>query len=53
MRVHRRRRPTRGARVRRGLGRVVDTLDALEAGVLVLRLLALPFRLLVRLFDGL
>ncbi|WP_155376257.1 hypothetical protein [Cellulomonas sp. JZ18] len=50
--MHRRRRPTRGRRVRRGLGRVLDSLDGLEAGVLLVRLVAAPFRLLVRLLDG-
>lgn len=52
VRLHRRRRPTRGQRVRRGLGRVLDSLEGLEAGVLLVRLLAVPFRLLVRLLDG-
>ncbi|MFC8191717.1 hypothetical protein ACFUMH_08660 [Cellulomonas sp. NPDC057328] len=46
--MHRRRR--RG-RVRRFLGGLVESADGIEAGVLLLRLLTAPLRLLLRLLE--
>ncbi|MFS0703878.1 hypothetical protein AB6N23_05080 [Cellulomonas sp. 179-A 9B4 NHS] len=44
-------RPRRRGRVRRFLGGVVESADGIEAGVLLLRLLTAPLRLLLRLLE--